>query len=116
MRILTFLGTRPEIIRLSRIIPKLDAACDHVVAHTGQNYADNLSAVFFDELRVRAPDEFMGVDTSSLGRQLADLFSGFERALDQHRPDRVLILGDTNSGLAAFNCCRRRIPVYHMEA
>lgn len=115
-RLLTVLGTRPEIIRLSRIIPRLDEIADHVLVHTGQNYADNLSQVFFDELEVRKPDAWLGVDTSSLGRQLATLFEGFERLLDEHRPDRVLVLGDTNSALVAFNCKRRGIPVYHMEA
>jgi UDP-N-acetylglucosamine 2-epimerase (non-hydrolysing) len=116
MRILTVLGTRPEIIRLSRIIPRLDDIGDHVLVHTGQNHSDNLSRVFFDELGLRAPDRHLGVDTSSFGRQLATLFEGFEKVLDEVRPDRVLILGDTNSALIAFNCKRRQIPVYHMEA
>ena len=116
MRVMTVMGTRPEIIRLSRTIPLLDQVCEHVLVHTGQNFSDNLSRVFFDELRVREPDVFMGVDTSSFGRQLATLFEGFEALLDEHRPDRVLILGDTNSALVAFNCKRRGIPVYHMEA
>lgn len=115
-RLLTVLGTRPEIIRLSRVIPRLDAIADHVLVHTGQNYTDNLSKVFFDELAVRPPDVMLGVDTSSLGRQLATLFEGFERLLDERRPERVLVLGDTNSALVAFNCKRRGIPVYHMEA
>ena len=116
MRILTVIGTRPEIIRLSRIVPLLDEHCDHVFVHTGQNSSDNLSKVFFNELEVRQPDEFVDVDTSSFGRQLATLFERFELLLDKHRPDRVLILGDTNSALVAFNCKRRMIPVYHMEA
>jgi UDP-N-acetylglucosamine 2-epimerase (non-hydrolysing) len=116
MRVLTVLGTRPEIIRLSRVIPRLDALVDHVLVHTGQNHTDNLSRVFFEELGVRDPDEFLGVDTSGFGRQLATLFEGFERILDQVKPDRVLLLGDTNSALVAFNCSRRQIPVYHMEA
>ena len=116
MRVLTVLGTRPEIIRLSRIIPEVDRVADHVLVHTGQNTADNLSRIFFEELGVRAPDVSLGVDTSSLGRQLATLYEGFESVLDTHRPDRVLILGDTNSGLVAYNCKRRGIPVFHMEA
>lgn len=116
MRVMTVLGTRPEIIRLSRVIPKLDQHCEHVLVHTGQNFSDNLSRVFFDELVIRAPDVFLGVDTSSFGRQLATLFEGFEELLDRVRPERVLILGDTNSALVAFNCKRRGIPVYHMEA
>lgn len=116
LRILTVLGTRPEIIRLSRVIPLLDASSDHVLVHTGQNSQRNLSDVFFEELGVRAPDAHLGVDTSSLGRQLATLMEGFERTLDEYKPDRVLILGDTNSGLIAFNCRRRGVPVFHMEA
>jgi UDP-N-acetylglucosamine 2-epimerase (non-hydrolysing) len=116
MRIMTVLGTRPEIIRLSRLIPRLDGLGDHVLVHTGQNHTDNLSRVFFDELGLRAPDIHLGVDTSSFGRQLATLFEGFEHVLDQVKPDRVLILGDTNSALIAFNCKRRQVPVYHMEA
>ncbi len=116
LRVVTVLGTRPEIIRLSRVIPKLDAVAEHTLVHTGQNTAANLSDVFFGELGVRAPDVCLGVDTSTLGRQLATLFESFERVLDERTPDRVLILGDTNSGLVAFTCCRRGIPVYHMEA
>ncbi len=113
---MTVLGTRPEIIRLSRIVPKLDATGDHVLVHTGQNASANLSGVFFEELGLRAPDVELAVDTSSLGRQLATLFERFEGVLDGHRPDRVLILGDTNSALTAFLCKRRGIPVFHMEA
>ena len=115
-KVLTVVGTRPEIIRLSRVIPLLDAHVRHTLVHTGQNFSDNLSRVFFDELGVREPDVLLGVDTSSLGRQLATLFEGFERVLDEHRPDRLLVLGDTNSALVAFSCKRRGIPVYHMEA
>lgn len=113
---MTVVGTRPEIIRLSRLIPRLDEHFEHRLVHTGQNFSDNLSRVFFDELRVREPDEFLAVDTSSLGRQLATLFDGFEALLDRMRPEGLLILGDTNSALVAFNAKRRGIPVYHMEA
>lgn len=113
---MTIVGTRPEIIRLSRVIPFIDRYFDHVFVHTGQNYADNLSRVFFDELGVRMPDVAINVDVSSLGRQLATLFEAFEQLLDTHQPDKVLLLGDTNSALVAFNCKRRGIPVYHMEA
>ncbi|HET7233296.1 MAG TPA: UDP-N-acetylglucosamine 2-epimerase (non-hydrolyzing) [Longimicrobium sp.] len=116
MRVMTVVGTRPEIIRLSRTIPRLDGVCEHTLVHTGQNFSDRLSRVFFDDLRVRDPDVFLGVDTSSFGRQLATLFEGFERVLDERRPHAVLVLGDTNSALVAYNCKRRGIPVYHMEA
>ena len=116
MRLMTVIGTRPEIIRLSRIIPKLDAVAEHTLVHTGQNAADNLSRVFFEQLGIRRPDLDLGVDTATFGRQLATLFERFEQLLDQQRPERVLILGDTNSGLVAFNCKRRGVLVYHMEA
>ncbi|MES2176536.1 MAG: UDP-N-acetylglucosamine 2-epimerase (non-hydrolyzing) [Gemmatimonadota bacterium] len=116
MRILTVVGTRPEIIRLSVLIPKLDAHFDHVLVHTGQNHSANLSDIFFRDLKVRQPDRFLGVDTSSFAAQLAGLFTGFEQVLDSYQPDRVLILGDTNSGLLAYNAKRRQIPVFHMEA
>jgi UDP-N-acetylglucosamine 2-epimerase (non-hydrolysing) len=116
MRLLTVVGTRPEIIRLSRLIPRLDRHFEHVLAHTGQNFSDRLSRVFFDELEVREPDHFLEVDTSSLGRQLGTLFERFEPLLDTVRPDALLVLGDTNSALVAFSARRRGIPVYHMEA
>jgi UDP-N-acetylglucosamine 2-epimerase (non-hydrolysing) len=116
MKVLTVVGTRPEVIRLSVLIPKLDAQFEHVLVHTGQNHSANLRDVFFRDLRVREPDRHLAVDTSSFGAQLAGLFSGFEAILDEYQPDRVLILGDTNSGLLAYNAKRRQIPVFHMEA
>ncbi len=116
MKILTVLGTRPEIIRLSRVIEKLDALCDHVLVHTGQNFDPKLSDVFFSELGVRKPNHFLGVQASSFGEQVSKILTEGERTLRAERPDRVLILGDTNSGLIAFVCKRMGIPVYHMEA
>ncbi len=115
-RVLTIVGTRPEIIRLCRIIPMLDTHFEHTLVHTGQNFSDSLNKVFFEELAIRAPDKFLAVDTTSFGSQLGTLFERFERVLDETSPERVLILGDTNSALVAFNCKRRGIPVYHMEA
>lgn len=116
MKIMTVLGTRPEIIRLSRVIPLLDASATHILAHTGQNYDERLSAVFFDELGVRAPDEFMGVRAERPAAQIAQILERSEALLLQHRPDRLLILGDTNSGMSAIVARRLGIPVYHMEA
>jgi UDP-N-acetylglucosamine 2-epimerase (non-hydrolysing) len=116
MKIVTVLGTRPEIIRLSRVIEKLDAACDHVLVHTGQNFDPKLSDVFFDELGVRKPNHYLGVQASSFGEQVGKILTEGERTLRAEKPDRVLILGDTNSGLGAFVCKRMGIPVYHMEA
>src|ERR1700722_10111461 len=113
---MTILGTRPEIIRLSLVIKLLDRYCDHVLVDTGQNYDDRLSGLFFRELEVRRPNESLGVRGASFGEQLAQIISRVELLLRQHRPDRVLILGDTNSGLAAIVARRLGIPVFHMEA
>ena len=116
MKVMTVLGTRPEIIRLSRLMPKLDASCDHVLVHTGQNFDPSLSDVFFRDLDVRAPDVSLGVRADSFGEQAGQILTGTERAIREHWPDRLLILGDTNSGLAAVVAKRMGVPVYHMEA
>ena len=116
MKILTILGTRPEIIRLSRIIPKLDKLCTHIVVHTGQNYDTKLNDIFFKELKLRQPDIFLGSKTGNFGDQIGLMFKRIEEILLEHKPDKVLILGDTNSGLCAIVCERLGIPVYHMEA
>ncbi len=116
MKIVTVLGTRPEIIRLSVLIRKLDSLCDHFLVHTGQNSDPGLSDIFFRDLGVRPPDVFMGVDTSSPGRQIGGILEGTERILRSEAPDRVLVLGDTNSALSVFMAKRMGIPVFHMEA
>jgi len=116
MKIMTVLGTRPEIIRLSRLIPKVDALCDHVLVHTGQNFDPALSDVFFRELGVRLPDISLGVRAESFADQAGQILVGVERAIRDERPDRLLILGDTNSGLSAIVAKRLGVPVYHMEA
>jgi len=116
MKILTILGTRPEIIRLSLIIPKLDRLCQHVLAHTGQNFSRELSEIFFEELGLRKPDYFWGVRTEPVGEQIGDIISQCEGVLLKEKPDRLLLLGDTNSALSAIMAKRMGIPVYHMEA
>jgi UDP-N-acetylglucosamine 2-epimerase (non-hydrolysing) len=117
MKIMTILGTRPEIIRLSIVIEKLDRFVDsHILVHTGQNYDDRLSRIFFEQLGVREPDAQMGVKGSRFGEQLGQILERAEKLFIEHRPDRVLILGDTNSGLSAIVARRLGIPVYHMEA
>jgi UDP-N-acetylglucosamine 2-epimerase (non-hydrolysing) len=116
MKIMTILGTRPEIIRLSRIIPRLDRLCEHVLVHTGQNYDPNLSDRFFADLGLRAPDHMLGVRGASFGEQIGKIIMASEQVLQAEQPDRVLILGDTNSALAAIVAGRMRIPVFHMEA
>ncbi len=116
MKVMTILGTRPEIIRLSRIIPRLDQLCEHVLVHTGQNFDPNLSEIFFEELKVRAPDHFLGVQGRSFGDQIGQIIRASEEIMLSERPDRLLILGDTNSSLSAIVAKRLGIPVYHMEA
>jgi UDP-N-acetylglucosamine 2-epimerase len=118
MKVMTIVGTRPEIIRLACVIQRLDATegIDHVLVHTGQNYDHQLNQVFFDDLELRAPDHYLGVDTSSLGAVLGGVLIETERVLVAERPDAVLVLGDTNSCLATVMAKRMRIPTYHMEA
>jgi UDP-N-acetylglucosamine 2-epimerase (non-hydrolysing) len=113
---MTILGTRPEIIRLSLIIKQLDEHANHVLVHTGQNYDERLSDLFFRELAVRRPDVCLKVSGATFGVQAGEILARSEALLLEHRPDRVLILGDTNSGLAAIVARRLGIPVYHMEA
>lgn len=115
-KVLTVVGTRPEIIRLSEVVRLLDATCDHVLVHTGQNHDRQLSDVFFEDLGLRSPDHHLSIDTSSLGAVLGDVLRETERVLLLERPDAVLILGDTNSAIAALIAKRLRIPVFHMEA
>lgn len=115
MKIMTILGTRPEIIRLSRIIEKLDSTCKQVLVHTGQNYDENLNAVFFQQLSVRAPDYYMNAK-GSLGQQVGTILAETEKVILDEKPDKLLVLGDTNSALSAIIAKRYGIPVYHMEA
>jgi UDP-N-acetylglucosamine 2-epimerase (non-hydrolysing) len=116
LKVLTVLGTRPEIIRLSRVIAVLDRVVDHVIVHTGQNYDHELNQVFFDELSVRKPDYFLNVDTSSLGRFLGGVLENIEEVILKEKPDAMLVLGDTNSAIAVLMAKRMKVPTYHMEA
>ncbi|WP_114521151.1 UDP-N-acetylglucosamine 2-epimerase (non-hydrolyzing) [Altererythrobacter sp. ZODW24] len=116
LKVTTVLGTRPEIIRLSRVMAALDAHTDHRIVHTGQNWDYELNEVFFSDLDVRKPDNFLGVDTSSLGAVLGGILVGIEQEFKANRPDAVVVLGDTNSALAAIMARRMKIPIYHMEA
>lgn len=115
-KILTILGTRPEIIRLSRIIPKLDQLSDQFVLYSGQNYDPNLSSVFFSELELRSPDCVIDSKSNSFAEQLGKILVGVEQVIKEFCPDRVLLLGDTNTDLSAIVCERMGVPVYHMEA
>lgn len=116
MKVLTVFGTRPEIIRLSEMIRRLDSLCEHVLVHTGQNWDENLSGVFFRELGIRKPDRHLGIESQEFAEQISKIFTGVSGVMDEVRPDRVLILGDTNSGLAAIVAARRGVPVFHVEA
>ena len=113
---MTVVGTRPEIIRLSRVIPVLSRHTDHVLVHTGQNYDYELNQVFFDDLELRAPDHYLNAAGETPAETIGQIIIAIDRTLAAVRPDAVLILGDTNSSLAAIAAKRRRIPVFHMEA
>ena len=116
LKVMTILGTRPEIIRLSRVMARLDDFTDHVIVHTGQNWDYELNEVFFENLGVRKPDHFLGTGGGTLGETLGKILSGSEKVLAEERPDAVVVLGDTNSAISAIMARRMKIPVYHMEA
>ena len=116
LKVVTIVGTRPEIIRLSRLIPRLDEHTDHVLVHTGQNYDRQLNEVFFEDLELRHPNYYLNVDTTSFGTVMGDTLRKSEEVFLNEKPDAVMILGDTNSAIAAVVAERMHIPVYHMEA
>jgi UDP-N-acetylglucosamine 2-epimerase len=116
LKVLTIVGTRPEIIRLAPTIKRLDTYTDHVLVHTGQNYDYELNEVFFEDLGLRKPDHFLSADTSSLGAVLGSILTKIEAVLIAEAPDAVVVLGDTNSCISALMARRLKIPVYHMEA
>lgn len=113
---MTIFGTRPEIIRLSLIMKILDQYCEQVTVHTGQNYDESLSDIFLRDLDVRQPDEHFGIKSKTFGEQIGQILSKTDEVLEKHKPDRIVILGDTNSALSAIVAARRGIPVYHLEA
>jgi UDP-N-acetylglucosamine 2-epimerase (non-hydrolysing) len=116
MKVMTIFGTRPEIIRLSMVMKVLDRHCEHITVHTGQNFHEGLSDIFFRDLNVRTPDIHLGVRSSMFGEQVGQILAKIDNILAEHAPDKVLILGDTNSALSAIVATRHGIPVYHMEA
>jgi UDP-N-acetylglucosamine 2-epimerase len=118
MKVMTIIGTRPEIIRLSRVVAKLDNYCDHVLVHTGQNFDYELNQVFFNDLGMRKPDHFLNTaeGSTSAAQTIGNVISAVDVVLVSEAPDAVLILGDTNSSLSAIPAKRRKIPVFHMEA
>lgn len=116
LKIATFVGTRPEIIRLSRVMPLLDAHARHVIIHTGQNYDYELNEIFFTDLALRKPDRFLNAAGATSAETIGNVITRSEKVLIEEQPDAVLILGDTNSCLAAIAAKRLRIPIFHMEA
>lgn len=118
LKVMTIVGTRPEIIRLSRVLRKLDAQCDHVFVHTGQNYDYELNQIFFDDLGLRQPDHYLNSadGSKSAAETIGKLIIAADRVLDAERPDALLVLGDTNSCLSVIPAKRRKIPIFHMEA
>lgn len=115
-KIMTIVGTRPELIKMSLVIERLDRLTNHVLVHTGQNYDYGLNQVFFEDLGIRRPDYFLEVASASPAQAIAKVIESADAVLEQERPDAVLIYGDTNSGLAVIAAKRRKIPVFHMEA
>lgn len=116
LKLMTVLGTRPEVIRLSAVIQCADRYFDHVLVHTGQNYDYALNQIFFDELGLRAPDHYLGSAGSTLGETLGNIIARSYAVLEQTHPDALLVLGDTNSALCAIPAKRLKIPIFHMEA
>jgi UDP-N-acetylglucosamine 2-epimerase len=116
LKVMTIVGTRPEVIRLSRVIDKLDRHCDHVLVHTGQNFDYELNEIFFVELGIRRPDVFLGAAGATAAATIGNVIIAADRVLRERRPDALLLLGDTNSSLAAISAKRLKIPIFHMEA
>jgi len=116
MKIMTIFGTRPEIIRLCPTLKILDQYAEHITVHTGQNYDESLSDIFIKDLDVRQPDVHFGIKSSNFGEQAGQILAKTDEVLEQYKPDKLLILGDTNSALSAIAAARRGIPVFHMEA
>lgn len=118
MKVMTVIGTRPEIIRLSRVILELEEQCDHILVHTGQNYDYELSQVFFENLGIRKPDYFLNCseNSQSVSNTIGNIISSIDRVLSDNMPEALLVLGDTNSCLSVIPAKRRKIPIFHMEA
>jgi len=116
MKVMTVVGTRPEIIRLSRVLVALDQYCEHILVHTGQNYDFELNQVFFDDLGVRKPDYFLSAAGSTGAETIGNVIIGVDKVLAEVNPDAMLVLGDTNSCMAVIPAKRRKIPTFHMEA
>ncbi|MGV2905339.1 UDP-N-acetyl glucosamine 2-epimerase, partial [Achromobacter sp. AGC25] len=115
-KVMTLVGTRPELIKMSRVIAELDKQVDHILVHSGQNYDYELNQVFFDELGIRKPDHFLGVAADTPAKTIAEVIAKSDEIFAQEKPDALLLYGDTNTCLAVISAKRRKIPVFHMEA
>lgn len=116
LKVMSVVGTRPEIIRLSRVLAKLDEYCDHLIIHTGQNYDYELNEVFFKDLGVRKPDYFLNAAGKNAAETIGQVIIKVDDVLEQEKPEAMLVLGDTNSCISAIPAKRRKIPIFHMEA
>jgi UDP-N-acetylglucosamine 2-epimerase (non-hydrolysing) len=116
LKVMTIIGTRPEIIKLSRVIPELDRHFEHILVHTGQNYDFELNEIFFKELEIRKPDYFLNAAAGSVAETIGNIISFSDKLIEKAKPDTILIYGDTNSALAVISAKRRQVPVFHMEA
>ena len=116
LKVMTVVGTRPEIIRLSRVMVRLDEYCEHVVVHTGQNYDYELNQIFFDDLRLREPDHFLNAAGGSAMETIGRIITAVDGVIEAEQPDAMLVLGDTNSCLSVIPAKRRKVPIFHMEA
>ena len=116
LKVMTVVGTRPEIIRLSRVMAVLDVHCDHVLVHTGQNYDYELNHIFFDDLGIRKPNHFLNAAGGSAAETISKIIASMDEILVQEHPEALLVLGDTNSCLSVIPAKRRKVPIFHMEA
>ena len=116
IKVMTIVGTRPEVIKLCRVIDELDRHVDHVLVHTGQNHDYELNQIFFDELEIRKPDYFLEAAAETLAQSIGSIIVRSDDVMEKEQPDAILLLGDTNSCLSVISAKRRKIPVFHMEA
>ena len=115
-KIMTIVGTRPEIIKLSRVIPEIEKYCNHILVHTGQNYDFELNEIFFNDLEIKKPDYFLDAATSNVADTIGNIISKSDEIMEKEKPDAVLLYGDTNSCLSVISAKRRKIPIFHFEA
>ncbi|MCG2722896.1 MAG: UDP-N-acetylglucosamine 2-epimerase, partial [Thermodesulfovibrionales bacterium] len=116
MKVMTIVGTRPEVIKLCRVINELDAHIQHILVHSGQNFDYELNEIFFQQLEIRKPDYFLDAVGNSVAQTIGNVIANSDEVMEKEHPDAILLLGDTNSSLAAISAKRRKIPIFHMEA